>query len=141
MYHPLNLKFTSDSSTSVFHKWDQFRSLFLQFKIAQLKLKFVVFINLARSSIRVVAELAFMEFYFYSVWIKNQPTISLHTVKLFFLLLWLYDIIEHKLLFFRSGAVFGFGKNINGQLGLQDRDNRCYPTHLKSLRNVKVINY
>lgn len=38
----------------------------------------------------------------------------------------------------RSGAVFGWGKNSNGQLGLQDRENRYYPTHLKTLRNVKV---
>lgn len=41
----------------------------------------------------------------------------------------------------RSGAVFGWGKNSHGQLGLQDRENRCYPTHLKTLRNVKVIKF
>ncbi|CAK1546181.1 unnamed protein product [Leptosia nina] len=45
---------------------------------------------------------------------------------------------NHTFVLSKSGAVFGFGKNTHGQLGLQDRENRCYPTHLKLLRNVKV---
>ncbi|XP_047510210.1 probable E3 ubiquitin-protein ligase HERC4 isoform X1 [Pieris napi] len=45
---------------------------------------------------------------------------------------------NHTFVLSKSGAVYGFGKNGHGQLGLQDKDNRCYPTHLKSLRNVKV---
>ncbi|XP_038223084.1 probable E3 ubiquitin-protein ligase HERC4 isoform X2 [Zerene cesonia] len=45
---------------------------------------------------------------------------------------------NHTFVLSKSGAVFGFGKNSHGQLGLQDRENRCYPTHLKVLRNVKV---
>ncbi|XP_041971239.1 probable E3 ubiquitin-protein ligase HERC4 isoform X2 [Aricia agestis] len=45
---------------------------------------------------------------------------------------------NHTFVLSKSGAVFGWGKNFNGQLGLQDRENRCYPTHLKPLRNVKV---
>ncbi|XP_068631040.1 probable E3 ubiquitin-protein ligase HERC4 isoform X2 [Battus philenor] len=44
----------------------------------------------------------------------------------------------HTFVLSKSGAVFGWGKNNNGQLGLQDRENRFYPTHLKTLRNVKV---
>lgn len=43
-----------------------------------------------------------------------------------------------KIEFTRSGAVFGWGKNMYGQLGLQDVEDRYYPTHLKTLRNVKV---
>ncbi|CAH2071120.1 unnamed protein product, partial [Iphiclides podalirius] len=45
---------------------------------------------------------------------------------------------NHTFVLSKSGAVFGWGKNNNGQLGLQDRESRCYPTHLKTLRNVKV---
>ncbi|XP_030028644.1 probable E3 ubiquitin-protein ligase HERC4 isoform X2 [Manduca sexta] len=45
---------------------------------------------------------------------------------------------NHTFALSKSGAVFGWGKNSHGQLGLQDRENKCYPTHLKSLRNVKV---
>ncbi|XP_023933810.2 probable E3 ubiquitin-protein ligase HERC4 isoform X2 [Bicyclus anynana] len=45
---------------------------------------------------------------------------------------------NHTFVISKSGAVFGWGKNNNGQLGLQDRENRNYPTHLKTLRNVKV---
>ncbi|CAH2254500.1 jg25682 [Pararge aegeria aegeria] len=45
---------------------------------------------------------------------------------------------NHTFVISKSGAVFGWGKNSHGQLGLQDRENRCYPTHLKTLRNVKV---
>ncbi|CAH0729413.1 unnamed protein product, partial [Brenthis ino] len=45
---------------------------------------------------------------------------------------------NHTFALSKSGAVFGWGKNSHGQLGLQDRENRCYPAHLKTLRNVKV---
>ncbi|XP_053604119.1 probable E3 ubiquitin-protein ligase HERC4 isoform X3 [Plodia interpunctella] len=45
---------------------------------------------------------------------------------------------NHTFVLSKSGAVFGWGKNSHGQLGLQDKDNRCYPVHLKTLRNVKV---
>ncbi|XP_047528623.1 probable E3 ubiquitin-protein ligase HERC4 isoform X1 [Vanessa atalanta] len=45
---------------------------------------------------------------------------------------------NHTFALSKSGAVFGWGKNMYGQLGLQDRENRCYPTHLKTLRYVKV---
>ncbi|CAG9559714.1 unnamed protein product [Danaus chrysippus] len=45
---------------------------------------------------------------------------------------------NHTFALSQSGAVFGWGKNSHGQLGLQDRESRCYPTHLKTLRNVKV---
>ncbi|XP_072939555.1 probable E3 ubiquitin-protein ligase HERC4 isoform X2 [Epargyreus clarus] len=45
---------------------------------------------------------------------------------------------NHTFVLSKSGAVFGWGKNSHGQLGLQDRENRCYPAHLKTLRNVKV---
>lgn len=45
---------------------------------------------------------------------------------------------NHTFVLSKSGAVFGWGKNSHGQLGLQDRENKCYPTHLKTLRNVKV---
>lgn len=38
----------------------------------------------------------------------------------------------------RSGAVFGFGKNLFGQLGVNDERNREYPTKLKTLRNIGV---
>ncbi|XP_059046133.1 probable E3 ubiquitin-protein ligase HERC4 isoform X2 [Achroia grisella] len=45
---------------------------------------------------------------------------------------------NHTFVLSKSGAVFGWGKNSHGQLGLQNTENRCYPTHLKTLRNVKV---
>ncbi|CAG9136700.1 unnamed protein product [Plutella xylostella] len=45
---------------------------------------------------------------------------------------------NHTFALSKSGAVFGWGKNTHGQLGLQDRENRCYPTHLKTLRNSKI---
>ncbi|XP_061545693.1 probable E3 ubiquitin-protein ligase HERC4 [Phycodurus eques] len=38
-----------------------------------------------------------------------------------------------------SGAVFGWGRNKFGQLGLNDSNDRCFPTLLKSLRSQKVI--
>ncbi|CAH2105537.1 unnamed protein product [Euphydryas editha] len=45
---------------------------------------------------------------------------------------------NHTFALSKSGAVFGWGRNMYGQLGLQDVEDRCYPTHLKTLRNVKV---
>ncbi|KAJ8727556.1 hypothetical protein PYW07_001675 [Mythimna separata] len=45
---------------------------------------------------------------------------------------------NHTFALSKSGAVFGWGKNTHGQLGLQDRENKCFPSHLKTLRNVKV---
>lgn len=38
----------------------------------------------------------------------------------------------------RSGAVFGWGKNTFGQLGVSDDNSRFYPAHLKTLRSVGV---
>ncbi|KAL4716608.1 hypothetical protein ACJJTC_008243, partial [Scirpophaga incertulas] len=45
---------------------------------------------------------------------------------------------NHTFALSKSGAVFGWGKNSHGQLGLQHKENRCYPSHLKSLRDLKV---
>lgn len=39
---------------------------------------------------------------------------------------------------YRSGAVFGFGKNTFGQLGVGDENHRFYPTQLKTLRSIGV---
>ncbi|XP_075716794.1 putative E3 ubiquitin-protein ligase HERC3 isoform X4 [Rhinoderma darwinii] len=38
-----------------------------------------------------------------------------------------------------SGAVFGWGKNSSGQLGLNDEQVRVSPCHVKSLRSQKVV--
>ncbi|XP_023183784.1 probable E3 ubiquitin-protein ligase HERC4 isoform X1 [Xiphophorus maculatus] len=38
-----------------------------------------------------------------------------------------------------SGAVFGWGRNKFGQLGVNDSNDRCFPTLLKSLRSQRVI--
>lgn len=38
----------------------------------------------------------------------------------------------------RSGAVFGWGKNLFGQLGLNDDVTRMFPTQLKTLRSLGV---
>ncbi|XP_070697614.1 probable E3 ubiquitin-protein ligase HERC4 isoform X1 [Pempheris klunzingeri] len=38
-----------------------------------------------------------------------------------------------------SGAVFGWGRNKFGQLGLNDSNDRCFPALLKSLRSQRVI--
>ncbi|KAI5632182.1 regulator of chromosome condensation (RCC1) repeat domain-containing protein [Phthorimaea operculella] len=45
---------------------------------------------------------------------------------------------NHTFALSKSGAVYGWGRNTHGQLGLQDRESKCYPSHLKTLRNVKV---
>ncbi|XP_019619950.1 PREDICTED: probable E3 ubiquitin-protein ligase HERC4 isoform X1 [Branchiostoma belcheri] len=44
----------------------------------------------------------------------------------------------HSFVLSKSGAVFGFGRNTFGQLGLGDTKDRQYPTHVKSLRSLKV---
>ncbi|KAF6718712.1 putative E3 ubiquitin-protein ligase HERC3 [Oryzias melastigma] len=38
-----------------------------------------------------------------------------------------------------SGAVFGWGKNKAGQLGLNDKQDRAVPCHIKFLRSQKVV--
>lgn len=38
----------------------------------------------------------------------------------------------------RSGSVFGWGKNLFGQLGLDDNIQRSRPAHLKTLRSLGV---
>ncbi|XP_037933955.1 probable E3 ubiquitin-protein ligase HERC4 isoform X2 [Teleopsis dalmanni] len=45
---------------------------------------------------------------------------------------------NHSFIISKSGAVYGWGLNNKGQLGLSDEENRCYPTHLKTLRNLAV---
>ncbi|KAI5702500.1 hypothetical protein M8J75_000776 [Diaphorina citri] len=45
---------------------------------------------------------------------------------------------NHSFVLSKSGAVYGWGKNDCGQLGLNDEQNRFVPHHLKSLRSVKV---
>lgn len=37
-----------------------------------------------------------------------------------------------------SGAIYGWGKNTYGQLGLNDEINKFYPTQLKTLRSIRV---
>jgi len=36
------------------------------------------------------------------------------------------------------GAVYGWGKNCFGQLGLSDEQDRVFPSQLKTLRSIKV---
>lgn len=45
---------------------------------------------------------------------------------------------NHSFVISKSGAVFGWGRNNCGQLGLNDYVNRCYPTQLKTLRSLGV---
>ncbi|XP_053683215.1 probable E3 ubiquitin-protein ligase HERC4 isoform X2 [Sabethes cyaneus] len=44
----------------------------------------------------------------------------------------------HSFAISKSGAIFCWGKNIFGQLGLNDLSPRCYPTQLKTLRSLGV---
>lgn len=44
-------------------------------------------------------------------------------------------------LFYRSGAVYGWGKNGHGQLGLNDTNDRHFPTQLRSLRSINVCHH
>uniref|UniRef100_T1IPE6 HECT domain-containing protein n=1 Tax=Strigamia maritima TaxID=126957 RepID=T1IPE6_STRMM len=45
---------------------------------------------------------------------------------------------EHSIALSKSGAVFSWGKNTFGQLGLNDELNREYPTLLRTLRSHKI---
>lgn len=44
----------------------------------------------------------------------------------------------HSIVVSQSGAVFGWGKNIFGQLGINDEIDKSYPVQLKTVRNIKV---
>ncbi|XP_053714257.1 probable E3 ubiquitin-protein ligase HERC3 [Synchiropus splendidus] len=46
---------------------------------------------------------------------------------------------DHSFALSLSGAVFGWGKNSAGQLGLNDKQNRAVPCHIKFLRSQKVV--
>lgn len=45
---------------------------------------------------------------------------------------------NHSFILSTSGSIYGFGKNIFGQLGIGDIVSRPFPTHVKTLRNQKV---
>lgn len=45
---------------------------------------------------------------------------------------------HHSFAISKSGAVFGWGKNCKGQLGLNDEKMKVYPTQLKTLRSLGV---
>ncbi|XP_044727132.1 probable E3 ubiquitin-protein ligase HERC4 isoform X2 [Chrysoperla carnea] len=45
---------------------------------------------------------------------------------------------NHSFAVSRSGAVFGWGRNSFGQLGINDEIDKAYPVQLKTLRNIKV---
>ncbi|KAF7667572.1 hypothetical protein LDENG_00055490 [Lucifuga dentata] len=46
---------------------------------------------------------------------------------------------DHSFALSLSGAVFGWGKNSAGQLGLNDKQDRPVPCHIKFLRSQKVV--
>uniref|UniRef100_A0A671RTN1 HECT domain-containing protein n=1 Tax=Sinocyclocheilus anshuiensis TaxID=1608454 RepID=A0A671RTN1_9TELE len=46
---------------------------------------------------------------------------------------------DHSFALSLSGAVFGWGKNSAGQLGLNDEQDRAFPCHIKFLRSQKVV--
>ncbi|KAK6494153.1 putative E3 ubiquitin-protein ligase HERC3 isoform X1 [Huso huso] len=46
---------------------------------------------------------------------------------------------DHSFAVSLSGAVFGWGRNHAGQLGLNDEQDRAVPCHIKSLRSQKVV--
>uniref|UniRef100_A0A8C2JD51 HECT and RLD domain containing E3 ubiquitin protein ligase 3 n=1 Tax=Cyprinus carpio TaxID=7962 RepID=A0A8C2JD51_CYPCA len=46
---------------------------------------------------------------------------------------------DHSFALSLSGAVFGWGKNSAGQLGLNDEQDRAVPCHIKFLRSQKVV--
>uniref|UniRef100_A0A3Q3FQA1 HECT and RLD domain containing E3 ubiquitin protein ligase 3 n=1 Tax=Labrus bergylta TaxID=56723 RepID=A0A3Q3FQA1_9LABR len=46
---------------------------------------------------------------------------------------------DHSFALSLSGAVFGWGKNKAGQLGLNDKQDRAVPCHIKFLRSQKVV--
>lgn len=45
---------------------------------------------------------------------------------------------NHSFAISKSGAVYGWGKNSNGQLGLNDEESKMFPTQLKTLRSLGV---
>lgn len=45
---------------------------------------------------------------------------------------------NHSFVVSKSGAVFGFGKNVYGQLGVNDVVSKSYPTQLRTLRSIGV---
>ncbi|KAL0272513.1 UNVERIFIED_CONTAM: hypothetical protein PYX00_005450 [Menopon gallinae] len=45
---------------------------------------------------------------------------------------------NHSFAVSKSGAIYGWGKNDYGQLGLNDEVDRLYPTQLKTLRSIRV---
>ncbi|XP_069702468.1 probable E3 ubiquitin-protein ligase HERC4 isoform X3 [Periplaneta americana] len=45
---------------------------------------------------------------------------------------------NHSFAVSKSGAVYGWGKNTFGQLGLSDDNDRHFPSQLKTLRSIKV---
>ena len=45
---------------------------------------------------------------------------------------------DHCVIVSNSGAVYAWGKNNKGQLGLGDTENRVFPTKVRSLTNQKV---
>jgi E3 ubiquitin-protein ligase HERC4 len=45
---------------------------------------------------------------------------------------------NHSFALSKSGAVFGFGKNLFGQLGVNDQFSKCFPTQLRTLRSIGV---
>lgn len=47
-------------------------------------------------------------------------------------------LLEKYLNFFVIGAVFGWGKNTFGQLGLNDTQDRNLPCQLQTLQNAKI---
>lgn len=48
------------------------------------------------------------------------------------------SIYKNLRIIFVLGAVFGWGKNEFGQLGLNDNSNKFYPNQLKTLRSIKI---
>ncbi|XP_058241590.1 probable E3 ubiquitin-protein ligase HERC3 isoform X3 [Hemibagrus wyckioides] len=46
---------------------------------------------------------------------------------------------DHSFALSLSGAVFGWGRNSAGQLGLNDEQDRAVPCHIKFLRSQKVV--
>lgn len=66
--------------------------------------------------------------------LKPQLVSSLAAVPIAFIACGGY----HSMVVSKSGAVFGWGKNMFGQLGLSDITNRSLPSQLRTLRNSKV---
>jgi len=48
------------------------------------------------------------------------------------------DACSVHIVFYVLGAVYGWGKNCFGQLGLSDNQDRLFPSQLKTLRSIKV---